>query len=82
MLSNCWWTNLIYFQTEIFEENQKDLEVATERLSSFLERELSPDNVLDLKQSLLDQVKYVQVRRKVLLDHVVEANEKDLWDLN
>jgi hypothetical protein len=64
------------------EENQKDVEVATERLSSLLEVELRADNVLELKQSILDELNYVQVRRKVLLDHVAEANEKDLWNLN
>lgn len=34
----------------IFEENQSDLELATEQLSEFLERDLETENLVTLKQ--------------------------------
>ncbi|VDK61019.1 unnamed protein product [Gongylonema pulchrum] len=39
-------------QSVIFEDNQRDLEHATEQLSEFLERDLDHENLVSLKQKL------------------------------
>ena len=43
-------------QSMIFEDNQKDLESATEKLSEYLERDITSENLADIKQK--DQDKY------------------------
>lgn len=70
-------------QQVIFEENQQDLENATEILSGLLERDLSEDdNVCELKKRVLDKYKYCEVRRKVLVRHVKEGYDNEWWDYN
>ncbi|VDD83706.1 unnamed protein product [Mesocestoides corti] len=66
-------------QSLIFEANQSDLEQATEQLSEFLEWDLSTATLVGLKQKLQDKSRYCEQRRKVLLEHVAEGYEKDLW---
>lgn len=39
---------------EIFEENQSDLESAVERLSGFLEQQMTSENVVELKRNIQD----------------------------
>ena len=39
-------------QSAIFEDNQKDLESATEQLSEYLERDISAENLVDIKQKV------------------------------
>lgn len=36
----------------IFEDNQKDLESATEKLSEYLERDITSENLADIKQKV------------------------------
>lgn len=67
-------------QSLIFEDNQKDLETATEKLSEYLERDITSENLADIKQKVQDKYRYCEKRRKVLLDHVHEGYEKDWWD--
>jgi len=67
-------------QSMIFEDNQKDLENATEQLSEYLERDITSDMIADIKQKVQDKSRYCDGRRKVLLDHVHEGYDKDLWD--
>ncbi|KAK2154253.1 hypothetical protein LSH36_273g03080 [Paralvinella palmiformis] len=69
-------------QSIIFEDNQKDLENATEQLSEYLERDITDDMLVDIKQKVQDKYRYCESRRKVLLDHVHEGYEKDLWEYN
>ena len=66
-------------QCHIFEDNQKDLENATEILSEYLERDIDSANLVDIKQKVQDKSRYCENRRKVLLDHVHEGYEKDWW---
>jgi len=66
-------------QCEIFEDNQKDLEQATETLSEYLERDICETNLIDIKQKVQDKYRYCDGRRKALLDHVHEGYEKELW---
>jgi len=67
-------------QSIIFEDNQKDLENATEQLSEYLEREITSEMLADIKQRVQDKYRYCESRRKVLLDHVHEGYEKELWE--
>lgn len=39
----------------IFEDNQNDLESATEKLSEYLERDVTSENVTDIKQQVQDK---------------------------
>jgi hypothetical protein len=40
-------------QSVIFEDNQRDLESATEKLSEYLEREITSENLADIKQKVI-----------------------------
>jgi len=66
-------------QSIIFEENQKDLENSTEKLSEYLERDITGDNINTIKQKVQDKYRYCESRRKVLLQHVHEGYDKDWW---
>jgi len=63
-----------------FEDNQKDLETATEHLSEYLERDISVENLVDIKQKVQDKYRYCDSRRKVLVGHVHEGYEKEWWE--
>ena len=41
------------------QENQKDLESSTEKLSEYLEREISAENLVDIKQKVQDKYRLV-----------------------
>lgn len=43
----------------IFEDNQKDLESATEKLSEYLERDITSENLADIKQKVQDKYRLV-----------------------
>lgn len=89
------------------QNNQADLENATEVLSGYLERDISQDSLQDIKQKVQDKYRlvkeestivpvvvtvllvaffmfclyrYCESRRRVLLQHVHEGYEKDLWE--
>lgn len=66
-------------QSTIFEDNQRDLERAVEILSEYLERDITSENLADIKQKVQDKARYCDSRRLVLLDHVHEGYEKDWW---
>ncbi|KAF1762445.1 hypothetical protein GCK72_010707 [Caenorhabditis remanei] len=66
----------------IFEENQKDLEQSTEQLSGFLERDLDNEDLVTLKVKVQDKYRYVEQRRKALLDHCAEGKEQNVWVFN
>lgn len=66
-------------QCVIFEDNQRDLEHATEQLSEFLERDLKHENLTSLKQKVQDKYRYVSQRRTALLKHCLEGVENDFW---
>lgn len=65
-------------QCIIFEDNQRDLENATEHLSEYLERDITSDMLVDIKQRVQDKYRYCESRRNVLLNHVHEGYEHDL----
>ncbi|OXA59206.1 E3 ubiquitin-protein ligase ariadne-1 [Folsomia candida] len=67
-------------QTDIFEDNQRDLELATEKLSAYLEQELDlDDDVFEMKRKVNDLYRYCETRRKVILNHVEEGFTKSCW---
>lgn len=66
-------------QSLIFEDNQRDLENATETLSEYLERDITSDNIKDIKQKVQDKYRYCASRRRLLLEHVQEGYEHDWW---
>lgn len=47
-------------QSQIFEDNQKDLESATEKLSEYLERDITSENLADIKQKVQDKYRLVE----------------------
>ena len=53
-------------QTEIFEDNQKDLELAVENLSELFEK--PTDQLKDLKVEMMDKISYCSKRRVIVLD--------------
>uniref|UniRef100_A0A183BVU2 NADH dehydrogenase [ubiquinone] 1 beta subcomplex subunit 6 n=1 Tax=Globodera pallida TaxID=36090 RepID=A0A183BVU2_GLOPA len=61
--------------TKLFEDNQSDLELATEQLSEYLERELPNEKVAEVQ----DKYRYVEQRRQTLLKHCVEGHEHNEW---
>ena len=42
-------------QSAIFEDNQRDLETATEQLSEYLERDIDGKSLVDIKQKVQDK---------------------------
>lgn len=66
-------------QSVIFEDNQKDLETATETLSGYLERDITQENLIDIKQKVQDKYRYCDSRRRVLAEHVHEGYDRDWW---
>ncbi|KAF1767530.1 hypothetical protein GCK72_007489 [Caenorhabditis remanei] len=64
----------------MFETNQKDMEMATEQLSGFLEQDLEGENLKTLKLKVQDKCRYVEQRRNALLNHCKEGIEQDVWE--
>lgn len=56
--------------TEIFEDNQKDLELAVENLSEMFEK--PTDQLAGLKVEMMDKTSYCNKRRVILLDDTAE----------
>ncbi|RUS17251.1 hypothetical protein BC937DRAFT_90214 [Endogone sp. FLAS-F59071] len=65
--------------TEIFEDNQKDLEIATEHLSGLLENPIDPEKVAELRQNVLDKTVYVASRREILLEDTAKGLLEGRW---
>lgn len=67
--------------TTIFEDNQANLEQATEKLSEYLEREM-PDKIEDIsniKCLVQDRARYCSDRSAKLIEHVHEGYNNDFW---
>ncbi|BGP39736.1 hypothetical protein JCM10450v2_003705 [Rhodotorula kratochvilovae] len=65
--------------TQMFEDNQNDLEQAVESLSELLERPLEEDKIAQLRQQTTDKTVYVAKRCKVLLDDTLQGYEDERW---
>lgn len=67
-------------KTHLFEDNQRDLEVATEQLSEIFEK---PANEIgDHKVALLDKTRYVTSRREVILEDALTSLESGSWEFH
>jgi len=66
-------------QTALFEDNQRDLELAVEHLSGMLEEPLEPVRIGDLKRRVLDKTVYVDQRREILLEDTANGLNDDRW---
>lgn len=55
----------------IFEDNQKDLESATEKLSEYLERDITSENLADIKQKVQDKYRWVKYTLKLVYNGIV-----------
>ena len=67
-------------QTEIFEDNQRDLEMAVEQLSELLEQPIEAEKIAELKQKVLDKTVYVGSRREVLLEDTAHGLLDGRWE--
>lgn len=56
-------TNIItqIHDSVLFQDNQKDLENATEQLSEYLERDITSEILVDIKQKVQDKYRLVLV---------------------
>ncbi|CAO1621157.1 unnamed protein product [Jaminaea pallidilutea] len=68
--------------TELFEDNQRDLERATEALSEQLEADIEPETIPTLRQKVTDLTVYVQRRREIMLTDTAQGYEEGRWDFN
>lgn len=66
--------------TELFEDNQRDLERAVENLSEQLESEIEPTTIPVLRQKVTDLTVYVQRRREIMLSDTAAGFEEGRWD--
>ncbi len=68
--------------TVLFEDNQRDLEMAVESLSELLESPIDPSFVLELKQKVLDKTVYVSSRREIVLTDTLRGLGDHRWSFN
>ncbi|GAA5968975.1 hypothetical protein JCM11641_000796 [Rhodosporidiobolus odoratus] len=66
-------------QTQMFEDNQNDLEQAVEALAELLERPLEEDKIAELRQQTTDKTVYCAKRCKILLDDTMRGYEEERW---
>lgn len=66
--------------TELFEDNQKDLEMAVENLSEMFEKPTA--ELAGLKVEILDKTSYCNKRREILLDDTADKLRKGEWKFN
>jgi len=66
-------------QTTLFEDNQRDLEMAVEQLSELLEEEIKPNKIAELKQRVVDKSIYVKHRREILLEDTAQGLKESRW---
>ncbi|KZZ97002.1 RING finger domain-containing protein [Ascosphaera apis ARSEF 7405] len=67
-------------QTEIFEDNQKDLELAVESLSEMFEKPVN--ELAKLRVDILDKTAYCNKRRAILLSDTAERIKNSEWAFN
>jgi len=69
-------------QTDIFETNQADLEMAVESLSELCEKPVEIMQEQNLKQVILDKAVYVKQRQGVLLEDTAKGLAEGRWGFN
>lgn len=68
--------------TEIFEDNQKDLEMAVEALSEMFEKPVGELAEQKLKVEIMDKTSYCNKRRIILLGDTANNLAEGAWDFN
>ncbi|OAA41190.1 RING-5 like protein [Beauveria brongniartii RCEF 3172] len=68
--------------TEIFEDNQKDLEMAVENLSEMFEKPIQELSDSKLKVDIMDKTSYCNKRRIILLEDTADNLAKGKWTFN
>ncbi|KAM0363761.1 hypothetical protein ACHAPZ_008895 [Fusarium culmorum] len=68
--------------TEIFEDNQKDLEMAVENLSEMFEKPITELSDPKLKVDIMDKTSYCNKRRVILLEDTAENLANGEWNFN
>ncbi|KAJ3277018.1 hypothetical protein HDV01_000070 [Terramyces sp. JEL0728] len=66
--------------TALFEDNQRDLEMAVEELSGMLETLITPENAAEIRQKVLDKTEYVNRRRQILLSDTAAGHLERRWE--
>jgi ariadne-1 len=66
--------------TEIFEDNQKDLEMAVENLSEMFEKPI--DQLQTLKVDMMDKTSYCTKRRIILLNDTAENLKAGMYPIS
>lgn len=62
-------------QTELFEDNQRDLERAVENLSYLLEQNIGePESIAKLRHDVTNQAAYVQKRHEIMMDDTLRGH--------
>ncbi|KAK9377523.1 uncharacterized protein V1513DRAFT_422787 [Lipomyces chichibuensis] len=64
-------------QTHLFEDNQKDLEMAVEQLSELFEKPIQ--ELAGLKVTVMDKTAYVNNRRQILLEDTAKGLHEGRW---
>ncbi|GBC07663.1 hypothetical protein RclHR1_07600002 [Rhizophagus clarus] len=80
------WTYVFAFylarndQTNVFEDNQRDLEMAVEQLLELLEKPIEAEIIAELKQQILDKTVYVGSHREGLLEDTAKGLLESRWE--
>ncbi|KAJ3385839.1 hypothetical protein HDU92_002824 [Lobulomyces angularis] len=71
-------------QTELFEDNQRDLEMAVEQLSELLESPLATeeDKIRTLRDNMVNKLVYVSQRREIILEDTSKGLLEGRWKYN
>ncbi|ORX40624.1 hypothetical protein BD324DRAFT_640543 [Kockovaella imperatae] len=69
-------------QTELFEDNQRDLERAVENLGYLLEQNPEPDSISKLRADITNQSAYVQKRHDILMDDTLKGYLERRWEFS
>ncbi|KAK4685464.1 ariadne-1, partial [Tremellales sp. Uapishka_1] len=67
--------------TELFEDNQRDLERAVESLGYLLQENLDTKSIVKLRQDITNQSAYVQKRHDILLDDTLRGYLERRWEM-
>lgn len=67
-------------QKTIFEDNQRDLELATEQLSELLETPVQSENIADLRKRVLNKSVYVGQRQDTLIKDTAKGLYEGRWE--
>ncbi|OMJ23772.1 E3 ubiquitin-protein ligase dbl4 [Smittium culicis] len=66
----------------IFEDNQRDLERAVEKLNELVESDITVDNIDDVRRKILDLSAYVSDRNKIFLKDTLDGYTENRWKFN